>query len=206
MNTNENLQDPQSGSNSRSPVDLAYIAKQASRAIFVRSDSILTDDDYVPFDAPAQSKFGPISRMSNAKSAFATNKIDEALGTQSFFNDSTNQMRLSAENLNAPNVTTTSTTTQSNDASVWLYNNLQQKSPNYNYQSNDLPPIKSMYQQSHPRGISSDTLLNENLAREGKIVDLIFFFFWLFANRILDVFFLFLVVLYRIRWYRQRRR
>lgn len=30
---------------------------------FVRSDSILTDDDYVPYDAPCVSKYGPISRM-----------------------------------------------------------------------------------------------------------------------------------------------
>lgn len=31
---------------------------------FVRSDSILAaDDDYVPYDGPAVSKFGPISRM-----------------------------------------------------------------------------------------------------------------------------------------------
>lgn len=31
---------------------------------FVRSDSILAaDDDYVPYDAPAISKYGPISRM-----------------------------------------------------------------------------------------------------------------------------------------------
>lgn len=31
---------------------------------FVRSDSILAaDDDYVPYDSPSISKFGPISRM-----------------------------------------------------------------------------------------------------------------------------------------------
>lgn len=30
---------------------------------FVRSDSILADDDYVPCDAPPISKYGPISRM-----------------------------------------------------------------------------------------------------------------------------------------------
>lgn len=30
---------------------------------FVRSDSILADDDYVPYDAPCVSKYGPISRM-----------------------------------------------------------------------------------------------------------------------------------------------
>ncbi|KAF5272622.1 hypothetical protein FQR65_LT04863 [Abscondita terminalis] len=30
---------------------------------FVRSDSILKDDEYVPYDAPCVSKFGPISRM-----------------------------------------------------------------------------------------------------------------------------------------------
>ncbi|XP_059614757.1 roquin-1 [Phlebotomus argentipes] len=31
---------------------------------FVRSDSLLTDDEYVPFEAQPSSKFGPISRMS----------------------------------------------------------------------------------------------------------------------------------------------
>lgn len=30
---------------------------------FVRSDSILADDDYVPYEAPCVSKYGPISRM-----------------------------------------------------------------------------------------------------------------------------------------------
>lgn len=30
---------------------------------FVRSDSILKDDDYVPIEAPCVSRFGPISRM-----------------------------------------------------------------------------------------------------------------------------------------------
>lgn len=30
---------------------------------FVRSDSILAEDDYVPYDAPCVSKYGPISRM-----------------------------------------------------------------------------------------------------------------------------------------------
>lgn len=30
---------------------------------FVRSDSILADDDFVPYEAPCVSKYGPISRM-----------------------------------------------------------------------------------------------------------------------------------------------
>lgn len=38
-------------------------AAQNKEDFFVRSDSILTDDDYVPFDSQTQSKFGPISRM-----------------------------------------------------------------------------------------------------------------------------------------------
>lgn len=36
---------------------------QNSGPTFVRSDSILKDDDYVPYDAPCVSKYGPISRM-----------------------------------------------------------------------------------------------------------------------------------------------
>lgn len=81
------LQQPQSNNNSRSPVELAYANppilcdsqnqnanSDLSRDMFVRSDSILTDDDYVPFDAPAQSKFGPISRMSAKTSPYSTGK------------------------------------------------------------------------------------------------------------------------------------
>lgn len=83
------LQQPQANSNSRSPVELTYANPQIlydqsqnqntnpdmSRDMFVRSDSILTDDDYVPFDAPAQSKYGPISRMSAKTSPYSTGKI-----------------------------------------------------------------------------------------------------------------------------------
>lgn len=40
--------------------------KQIAGAVFVRSDSILTDDDYVPFEPTTPTpKYGPISRMSN---------------------------------------------------------------------------------------------------------------------------------------------
>ncbi|GJQ67677.1 putative zinc ion binding protein [Trypoxylus dichotomus] len=35
----------------------------SSAPTFVRSDSILAEDDYVPYDAPCVSKYGPISRM-----------------------------------------------------------------------------------------------------------------------------------------------
>lgn len=177
MNTNDNLQQSQTTNNSRSPVDLGYVTNQTNntelgRDMFVRSDSILTDDDYVPFEAPAQSKFGPISRMSTKQTSYPTNHMEEALANQSFFNGSSNNMRLPMENMHRPNVVPTTTTagsvaaaaaaasTTSNDASVWLYNNLQ-KSPNYNYQTDDLTPIKSIYQQS--TGISPDALaLNDD--------------------------------------------
>lgn len=81
------LQQPQTNSNNRSPVELAYANpilcdnhnqnsnSEMSRDMFVRSDSILTDDDYVPFDAPAQSKFGPISRMSAKTSPYSTGTL-----------------------------------------------------------------------------------------------------------------------------------
>lgn len=79
----------QPNNNSRSPVELAYGTPPIlcdsqnqntnpdplNRDIFVRSDSILTDDDYVPFDAPAQSKFGPISRMSAKTSPYSAGKF-----------------------------------------------------------------------------------------------------------------------------------
>lgn len=35
--------------------------------VFVRSDSILTDDDYVPYEAAPASKYGPISRFGGAR-------------------------------------------------------------------------------------------------------------------------------------------
>lgn len=102
--------------NSRSPAEMAYASGQLlcdnrhpnanlslNRNLFVRSDSILTDDDYVPFDAPTQSKFGPISRMSTKTSAFATGKNDDHLSINpSFFHGA-------MENLNASNVPTTTT-------------------------------------------------------------------------------------------------
>lgn len=83
------LQQPkQHNNNTRSPVELTYATppilcdnqnqnanSDMSRDMFVRSDSILTDDDYVPFDAPAQSKFGPISRMSAKTSPYSTGKL-----------------------------------------------------------------------------------------------------------------------------------
>ncbi|XP_055315610.1 roquin-1 isoform X2 [Sitodiplosis mosellana] len=136
------LQQPQPNNSSRSPVELSYATPPIlcdsqtqktnpdshSRDIFVRSDSILTDDDYVPFDAPAQSKFGPISRMSAKTSPYSTG--------------------LSADNFTAPNTTTVTST--SSEPSVWLYNNLQKSSNQYNYQSNELDPM-----------------LNENMARDG---------------------------------------
>lgn len=82
------LQQPKhNNNNSRSPVELAYATppilcdnqnqkpnSDMSRDMFVRSDSILTDDDYVPFDAPAQSKYGPISRMSAKTSPYSTGR------------------------------------------------------------------------------------------------------------------------------------
>uniref|UniRef100_A0A1B0CIZ0 RING-type E3 ubiquitin transferase n=2 Tax=Lutzomyia longipalpis TaxID=7200 RepID=A0A1B0CIZ0_LUTLO len=43
-----------------------------SRDPFVRSDSLLADDEYVPFEAQPSSKFGPISRMSTKSHAGAT--------------------------------------------------------------------------------------------------------------------------------------
>lgn len=157
----------------RSPVDLTYVTGQNNssemgRDIFVRSDSILTDDDYVPFEAPAQSKFGPISRMTAKTGLYPSNKIDDSSANQSFFNDTNANIRVSTENLNVNVTPSTATNTNSVDPSVWLYNNLQQqkqqqqKSPNYNYQSTELAPMKSIYHQS------SDALINENISRDGK--------------------------------------
>lgn len=45
---------------------------------FVRSDSILKDDDYVPYDAPCVSKFGPISRMHKESSSGNASQFRES--------------------------------------------------------------------------------------------------------------------------------
>lgn len=142
---------------------------ELNRDIFVRSDSILTDDDYVPFEAPAQSKFGPISRMSAKTSPFSNAKNDDVILNQTYFNDtaSVNNLGISTDNINATNITptTTQTTNLNDQTSVWL--NSLQKSPNpSNYQANELTPFKtSIY--SHSPAMSPETMLNDNIQRDG---------------------------------------
>lgn len=105
------LQQPQSNSNSRSPVELAYATppilcdsqnqnanSNMNRDMFVRSDSILTDDDYVPFDAPAQSKFGPISRMSAKTSPYSTGKTN--IHHNNVNNKNNNKLQLTNKQMN----------------------------------------------------------------------------------------------------------
>lgn len=135
---------------------------ELNRDIFLRSDSILTDDDCVPFEAPAQSKFGPISRMSAKTTQYTTTKNDDAVLNQTFFNDTNstvNNLRISTENI-IP--TSTQTSIINDQTSVWL--NSLQKSPNHNYQTNELTPFKtSIY--SH----SPESMLNDNIQRDGKL-------------------------------------
>lgn len=45
---------------------VSHISTAAQPAAFYRSDSILADDEFIPFDPPIVSKYGPISRMSKA--------------------------------------------------------------------------------------------------------------------------------------------
>lgn len=169
------LQHPQTNSSNRSPVEIAYgtppmlcynqnqnaNSSDLNRDMFVRSDSILTDDDYVPFDAPAQSKFGPISRMTAKTSPYSTGTYFHTFFILRFFfyfpllTNETNismkiELGLSTDSLNTPNAN--NPTSSSADPSVWLYNNLQ-KSPNqYSYQTNDLNPM-----------------LNDNMSRDGNL-------------------------------------
>lgn len=177
-----------SSNSSRSPVDLTVSAAAAayaappilcdnqnqnantemSRDMFVRSDSILTDDDYVPFDAPAQSKFGPISRMSAKTSPYSTGMrhqtqianlefivygrfADDLMFASQHTIDPSRFYSAISIGLSSDNLTAPGTAATSNDASVWLYNNLQ-KSPNqYSYQTTELNPMRG-----------------DNLSREGK--------------------------------------
>lgn len=92
---------------------------QSKDDIFVRSDSILTDDDYVPFDAPTQSKFGPISRMPT--------KSSHQHGQPQF----DNQYAIS-DPMHFSNTAPTSTNpanpnpllASNSDISMWLYGNI----------------------------------------------------------------------------------
>ncbi|XP_055700950.1 roquin-1 isoform X2 [Phlebotomus papatasi] len=58
-----------SSSSASSANNPSYHIEAAVRDPFVRSDSLLTDDEYVPFEAQPSSKFGPISRMSTKSQA-----------------------------------------------------------------------------------------------------------------------------------------
>lgn len=97
-------------------------ATQIKDDFFVRSDSILTDDDYIPFDAPTQSKYGPISRMPTKPS-----HPPYPQSLQHFENQFPNNDSLHFT------TTTPSTTANTNallnnanpDLSMWLYGNIQ---------------------------------------------------------------------------------
>lgn len=145
-------------------------ADETNRDIFVRSDSILTDDDYVPFEMPAGgtaggSKFGPISRMSAKTSSFGTanaNKTTEDHGmlnatSSSFFNDNVSpvdNLAMSTENLNAVNSLTSTSAQQASgtigdQANAWLNNLSRSPDPNANLYANGLASFKpSMYANS----------------------------------------------------------
>lgn len=49
--------------------------------MFIRSDSLLTEDDFVPFEAQPLSKFGPISRFIGPTST--VNKTTSSAGYSS---------------------------------------------------------------------------------------------------------------------------
>ncbi|KAF5287765.1 hypothetical protein FQA39_LY15701 [Lamprigera yunnana] len=78
---------------------------------FVRSDSILKDDEYVPYDAPCVSKFGPISRMH--KDNVSANQVS------SQFRDSTISNSMVRRPVSAPS-----------PVASWFYNSSQAYHPN----------------------------------------------------------------------------
>ncbi|KAK4873000.1 hypothetical protein RN001_015029 [Aquatica leii] len=78
---------------------------------FVRSDSILKDDEYVPYDAPCVSKFGPISRMH--KDNVSANQVS------SQFRDPTISTSMVRRPISAPSPVTS-----------WFYNSPQTYHPN----------------------------------------------------------------------------
>lgn len=70
--------------NGGNPNDDFSIWSNSLGPTFVRSDSILMDDDYVPFEAPVNvSKYGPISRMNskqtNVQSPFGDTTISTSM-------------------------------------------------------------------------------------------------------------------------------
>ncbi|KAL1517695.1 hypothetical protein ABEB36_001430 [Hypothenemus hampei] len=92
---------------------------------FVRSDSILAaDDDYVPYDSPAISKFGPISRMPKDG-----NGINQSV--QSSFRDASLQGNISRKPASSQSPVTS-----------WLINN------NSHYHQNAIPSHTYMVQSS----------------------------------------------------------
>lgn len=145
--------------------DSQSAADEANREIFVRSDSILTDDDYVPFEMPSGgtaggSKFGPISRMSAKTSSsygqVNANKTTEDHGIlsaapSSFFNDNVSpidNITISTENLGAVNSLTSAAAQQAagtigDQSNAWLNNLSRSPDPNANLYANGLTSFKS---------------------------------------------------------------
>lgn len=149
-------------------------ANEANRDIFVRSDSILTDDDYVPFELPAHGAFGPISRMSTKTSSpfgnLNTNvskNDDNLLNSAAFFNDNVpvDNLAISTENLNAANKMP-STSTQAaallrDQANAWMNNLQRSQNANSNLYANGMASFKqSLYNNSST--ISPESMLQKD--------------------------------------------
>lgn len=95
---------------------------QTKDDIFVRSDSILTDDDYVPFDTPTQSKFGPISRMP-IKPMNQHGQQQQQFDNQFPINDPLH-FSTAAPSTNPANSNSMLTSSVNSDISMWLYGNI----------------------------------------------------------------------------------
>lgn len=133
--------------------------------IFVRSDSILTDDDYIPFEEPTQSKYGPISRMSAKTSPYSSKSDSDAatMSSQSFFNESLSTVSVTVDNMQT--LSSISMSPETNTSPQWLYENMQNVSQ-YNYKMpNELSQVNPIYQSTISGHI--DPILGDTVRTEG---------------------------------------
>lgn len=146
-----------------------------NHGVFIRSDSILTDDDFVPFDSPSQSKCGPISRKSTSMATTASTKTSPNWNQQkdnskhfpcvdSFCADLTAFGGGNQSNALDSNTIMSSPSTSS---SLWQFNNLRKQNP-VSYSSAGLLPIKPIQQITHTPNDSIGSILSSNIFANGK--------------------------------------
>lgn len=153
-----------------------------NHSVFIRSDSIL-DDDFIPFDAPTQSKCGPISRKSTKSTAYATNNnknkdsndeqkpypfctdLPYGNGGSSGANGVSGANTNAIESVSMPNATLSMSTpsmAHGSSSSVWQYDNTTKSNSPFYQQTDLLSPMKPI-QQITAANDSIASILNPNL-------------------------------------------